>query len=106
MGEIAFLRLSFLPAILVAALVFFAAPEFSQMYIDFGTQLPPQTIFFFKWYKLLAFVPFLSFATWYFWPRRESRGSATLCASAFLSGIMLLFGIWAAYMPLVMLGSQ
>jgi len=106
MSKYVFLRLSFIPAILVSALAFFAIPSFVDTYKSFGATLPARTVFLFNFYKVLAFVPFLFLLAWFYWPRREARGPATLIISGFLSGVVLLFGIWAAYAPLVTLGSQ
>jgi hypothetical protein len=106
MNERVLFRLSFLPALIVAGLAFLAIPSFMRMYASFGAELPSQTRFLFAWYQVLAFLPFLFLAGWFWWPQRASRGVAALMTSIVLSGVILWFGIWAAYTPLYMLGSQ
>jgi len=99
------LRLCFLPAIIVLALAFFGVPSFIQMYASFGAELPVASRFLFSWYRLLAFLPFLFLPIWFYWPQRNSRGIVALVTSLVLSAALLVFGVWAAYAPLYILGS-
>ena len=99
------LRLSFLPAILVLVLAFLAVPQFIEMYQSFAADLPWQSAFLFNWYRVLAFVPLLFLLAWFFWPQRDSRGTAALSVSVLLSCALLAFSFWAAYAPVFAFGA-
>ncbi|NZA25247.1 hypothetical protein H0E84_02540 [Luteimonas sp. SJ-92] len=100
------LRLSFVPAILVFALAFWAVPQFVDVYRSFGADLPRPSAFLVSWYRALAFLPLLFLLAWFFWPQRDRRGVAALAVSVVLSGAIFLFGVWAAYAPILGLGAN
>lgn len=77
------LRLSFLPSLLVCGLLLFAVPSFMEMYESFSTELPIQTALLVRWYRVLAFLPFLFLLAWFFWPTPASRGIAALLIAWF-----------------------
>jgi hypothetical protein len=99
------LRLSFLPSLLVCGLLLFAVPSFIEVYKSFGTELPFQTAMLVRWYRVLAFLPFLFLLAWFFWPTPASRGVAALLIALALSFVLFVFGVWAAYSPIFILGS-
>jgi type II secretory pathway component PulF len=100
-----YLRLGFLPALIVFGLAFWAVPSFIEIYDSFGAELPAASRFLFSWYRVLAFVPFLFLLAWFFWPHRNVRGLASMLVSLVLSAWIIIFGVWAAYKPLFILGS-
>ena len=94
-----------MPSLVVCGLLLFAVPSFIGMYESFGTELPLQTVLLVRWYRILAFLPFLFLLAWFFWPTPASRGVAALLIALVLSGALFIFGMWAAYSPIFILGS-
>lgn len=76
-----------------------------EMYESFSTELPIQTALLVRWYRVLAFLPFLFLLAWFFWPTPASRGIAALLIALVLSCMLFIFGVWAAYSPIFILGS-
>jgi hypothetical protein len=101
-----YFRLSFIPALSIAAMAILGLPHFMEMYRAFEAPIGQSTRFLFQWRLLFAILPFSFIAVWYFWPRQAQRGTAALAASLVISAVIFSFGARAAYLPLMTLGAN
>jgi len=60
-------------AIVTTIIGLYVIPQFSQVFANFGAELPLITRFVISYYWLIWLLPILAFCTWRFWPNNRRR---------------------------------
>lgn len=100
MSQRALLLLAFLPPIAAMLWIFSAVPPLIQLYASLAFDLPLATAFLFRWYALLALVPWLFVAGWVLARSPQLRGITALGLSLVLTALVLAYAYWAAHLPM------
>ena len=100
------LLLAFVPPLTATLWIISGVPPYIELYASFGFQLPLATAVLFRWYALIAFIPWLFVAGWVLVPRARNKGAIALGLSLFLSVLIFAFAIWATHLPMQDLASR
>ena len=94
------LAFAMLPCVAVAALVWFAVPQFQAVFTNFGADLPWPTAAVLATYRGWALSALLPMAVWSGWPPTRDRAAAAVACGWLLAGLMVTIGVLAMYLPI------
>lgn len=99
------LLLGLVPALVLSAVCYWFIPQFAEVYRGFGAPLPWQSELLLHLYPGVVILPVIVLAAWFFWPNTPARDAFVILVGAGGSVVLFVFGVWAAYSPIFLLGT-
>ncbi|HSX58661.1 MAG TPA: hypothetical protein VLF18_00545 [Tahibacter sp.] len=87
--------------LVVAIAAVFVVPQFTQMYEAFRGELPNATRLLLATYRGWPLLALSVPAIWMLWPNPRTRGVTGLVVGTALAMLLVPFGLWALYLPLL-----
>lgn len=87
----------------VATVALFVVPRYMDMFSAFGADLPAGTRLMLARYRGWALLALMVPLVWLVWPDPRTRGAVGLIAGSLLAVLLIAFGLWARYAPIVAL---
>jgi type II secretory pathway component PulF len=81
-------------------------PQFTEVFRNFGTKLPPTTSLLINYPFLLALFPLLVLGVWITWPTKNNRGIVACVLGSFGMVAMIALMTVAMYLPIHRLAAQ